>query len=238
MSDYIAPVDYDGKEVNAFTTKEDIESLEEVVAAALTDLDSRLPQKYWGQQLPEGGAEITGDMSGVTSIRLPAGGGANNDAWRYVMDVNNDDMTFRIRLESNDYDYPDTEVVIGGQDGSVKMFGLTTRKVIRYGNVISAETNELFIYANAPTFIEFQITGQCSFSLVTEGGDDIENEDIIEHYYWTFDTGNAAPTITWPSLITSWYGGSVPTIQANKHYEVSVLGRRSGQSFVAVIMEV
>lgn len=242
MSDYIAPVDYDEKEVNAFTTKEDIESLEEVVAAALTDLDSRLPQKYWGQQLPEGGTEITGAMSGVTSIRLPAGGGANNDAFRYVIDtdIEGGETSLRIRLESNDTDYSDGDVTINGQTGVVKMYNLISRKILRYGNVVSADTNQVLIFSNAPTMIEFPITQQCTFYLVHNGslGDSIDGEDVVEHFYWTFDTGNTAPTITWPSDITAWYGGSVPTIQANKHYEVSVLGRYNGSSFVGVIMEI
>ena len=43
------------------------------------------------------------------------------------------------------------------------------------------------------------------------------------HYFWTFDTGAATPTITWPSDIVAWLGGSAPTIKANKHYSVSVL---------------
>ena len=48
--------------------------------------------------------------------------------------------------------------------------------------------------------------------------------NIANHYYFTFDTGASAPTITWPAGITSWNGGSAPTIAANKHYEISVLG--------------
>lgn len=43
------------------------------------------------------------------------------------------------------------------------------------------------------------------------------------HYFWTFDTGAAAPTITWPSDIVAWLRGSAPIINANKHYSVSVL---------------
>lgn len=46
---------------------------------------------------------------------------------------------------------------------------------------------------------------------------------ITNHYYWTFETSTTAPTITWPSAITSWIGGSAPTIEASKHYEISVL---------------
>lgn len=55
---------------------------------------------------------------------------------------------------------------------------------------------------------------------------------VTNHYFWSFDTGSTAPTITWPSGITSWYSGSAPTINASKHYEVSVLNG------VAVVMEV
>lgn len=47
--------------------------------------------------------------------------------------------------------------------------------------------------------------------------------DIANVYCWTFTTPAAAPTITWPSAITSWAGGSAPTINASKSYEVSVM---------------
>ena len=52
----------------------------------------------------------------------------------------------------------------------------------------------------------------------------------VNHYFWMFDTGTTAPTITWPSGIT-WAGGGTPSILASKHYEVSILGG------VAVILE-
>lgn len=47
--------------------------------------------------------------------------------------------------------------------------------------------------------------------------------DIANVYCWTFATPATAPTITWPSAITSWAGGSAPTINASKSYEVSVM---------------
>lgn len=49
------------------------------------------------------------------------------------------------------------------------------------------------------------------------------NTDIANVYCWTFTTSATAPTITWPSAITSWAGGSAPTINASKSYEVSVM---------------
>lgn len=44
----------------------------------------------------------------------------------------------------------------------------------------------------------------------------------VNHYFWMFDTGSTAPTVTWPTGIT-WADGSAPTVAASKHYEVSVL---------------
>ena len=46
---------------------------------------------------------------------------------------------------------------------------------------------------------------------------------VAHVYCWTFTTPSTAPTITWPSAITSWAGGSAPTINASKSYEVSVM---------------
>ena len=47
--------------------------------------------------------------------------------------------------------------------------------------------------------------------------------NVMNHYFFMFDTSGSAPTITFPASITSWVGGSAPTINANKHYEVSVI---------------
>ena len=44
----------------------------------------------------------------------------------------------------------------------------------------------------------------------------------VNHYFWMFDTGSTAPTITWPAGLT-WAAGSAPTVAASKHYEISVL---------------
>lgn len=70
------------------------------------------------------------------------------------------------------------------------------------------------------------LTGTVSISLASG------TSGIVNHYYFTFETGSTAPTISWPASITSWFGGNAPTINANKHYEVSVLGG------VGVAMEV
>jgi hypothetical protein len=48
-----------------------------------------------------------------------------------------------------------------------------------------------------------------------------DNEAKI--WCFTFETGTTAPTITWSAGITNWVGGSAPTINAGKKYEVSVM---------------
>lgn len=63
-----------------------------------------------------------------------------------------------------------------------------------------------------------EISGSVTFALASPS-----DSNILNHYYWTFETGTTAPTITWPAGITSWLGGSAPTINANKHYEISVI---------------
>lgn len=70
------------------------------------------------------------------------------------------------------------------------------------------------------------LSGNTTFALATPS-----DANIVNHYYWTFDTSSTAPTITWPSGL-SWFGGSAPTINASKHYEISVLDG------IAVAMEV
>lgn len=59
------------------------------------------------------------------------------------------------------------------------------------------------------------ITGSVTFALANA------ISGIVNHYYWTFETDSTAPTITWPSNIT-WNGGGAPTINASKHYEISI----------------
>ena len=72
----------------------------------------------------------------------------------------------------------------------------------------------------APNIVYYlgTLAGNTTFALASPA-----DATIANHYFWTFDTPSTAPTITWPAGITSWYGGSAPTINASKHYEVSVL---------------
>lgn len=62
------------------------------------------------------------------------------------------------------------------------------------------------------------LSGNTTFTLATPS-----DANILNHYYWTFETGSTAPTITWPSSVTSWVGGSAPSIGGSKHYEISVI---------------
>ena len=45
----------------------------------------------------------------------------------------------------------------------------------------------------------------------------------VKIWCWTFTTPSTAPTITWPAGITNWVGGTTPTINASKTYEITVM---------------
>lgn len=49
-----------------------------------------------------------------------------------------------------------------------------------------------------------------------------ENSSVVNHWYWTYDSGSTIPNPGLPQNIT-WANGT-PTFAANKHYEFSVLG--------------
>lgn len=57
------------------------------------------------------------------------------------------------------------------------------------------------------------------FQMAAASDNTIENK-----WHWIFSIGANVPNITWPNEITIWNGGSAPTIAANKHYEVVVIG--------------
>ena len=62
------------------------------------------------------------------------------------------------------------------------------------------------------------LSGNTTFSFASASDNEIENEWMFQ-----FTTPSTAPTITWPNAITGWVGGSAPTINASKTYQVSVV---------------
>ena len=62
------------------------------------------------------------------------------------------------------------------------------------------------------------LSGDTTFAFATASDNTIKNEWMFE-----FTTPSTAPTITWPNAITGWSGGTAPTINASKTYQVSVL---------------
>ena len=110
---------------------------------------------------------------------------------------------------------------------------------------IAADSNALMGYVNSVFDLRYYETSQPSggmlpnreyklgtLSSATTFTLAAETSGVTNHYFWTFETGSTAPTITWPAAITSWAGGSAPSINSNRHYEVSVLNG------VAVVLEV
>ena len=62
------------------------------------------------------------------------------------------------------------------------------------------------------------LSGNTTFSMASATDNTIANI-----WCWTFTTPSTAPTIAWPAAITGWSGGSQPTINASKSYEVTVM---------------
>ena len=62
------------------------------------------------------------------------------------------------------------------------------------------------------------LSGNTTFSMAAATDNTIANI-----WCWTFTTPSTAPTITWPAAITGWSGGSIPTINASKSYEITVM---------------
>lgn len=64
------------------------------------------------------------------------------------------------------------------------------------------------------------LTGAVTFTLNTTDVD----SNVLNHYYWIFDTSSTAPTITWPQNIVTFNGqNAAPQIDANCRYEISVI---------------
>lgn len=66
------------------------------------------------------------------------------------------------------------------------------------------------------TFYKF---GSCSKLTITLGA---ETSGIVNEYMFEFESGSTATTLSVPSTVT-WSGGSAPTIEANKTYQVSIV---------------
>lgn len=62
------------------------------------------------------------------------------------------------------------------------------------------------------------LSGNTTFAFAAASDANIMNEWMFQ-----FTTPSTAPTITWPAAITGWLGGSTPTINASKTYQVSVV---------------
>ena len=118
----------------------------------------------------------------------------------------------------------------------VKVFNSTLGKyVMWYGNAwidctdISGKADKV-VYVDASTpqstmdankvYQYGTLSGNTTFPAFTA----VPSGDTeVKIWCWTFTTPSTAPTITWPAGITSWAGGSAPTINASKSYEVSVM---------------
>ena len=136
--------------------------------------------------------------------------------------------------ESEQWEWTDTGVTIDSVQGEpgVGFESVSTLEdgtiviVLTDGNTITLDLNHNHISAAStqPTggflpdvvYHLGELSGTITFALASAVTGN------INHYFWTFSTGDTAPTVTFPNDIT-WAAGSAPTISANKKYEISVL---------------
>ena len=63
------------------------------------------------------------------------------------------------------------------------------------------------------------LSGQVVFAFDHDAGE----QGYVNHYYWTFETGDTLPSeVDYPSNL-AWAWGSAPELSINKHYEISVI---------------
>ena len=82
--------------------------------------------------------------------------------------------------------------------------------------VVSGGSGSVTKQINPNTFYKF---GACSSLTVTFGSETI---GIINEYMFEFVSGSTATTLSVPSSV-KWSGGSAPTIEASKTYQVSIV---------------
>lgn len=84
---------------------------------------------------------------------------------------------------------------------------------------------------NNTAIIPFNVYGKCgTISQTTQFNFlipiDNEYDNVILHYTWSFDIGSTIPNITYPKWNNKnlvWIDSEEPPIEANKHYEISVV---------------
>ena len=107
-------------------------------------------------------------------------------------------------------------------------------------DVVDSEIDDLKIpiYSHIPTggmlpnfvYDLGTLSSNTTFTLATP-----TDNTILNHWYWTFDIGSTVPTLTWPTGIV-WAGDNLsPIIEANKHYEVSVINNIGTYIYSVVI---
>lgn len=113
------------------------------------------------------------------------------------------------------------DMALAGRDGSAYVLEQTASEVQKALNTVLAAQAATSQPAEGmlPNVLYTlgELSGSVAFHLAPAG------EGVLPHWYWTFDTGQVVPTLTWPTEILRWCKGSAPELKGNTHYEISVL---------------
>lgn len=164
----------------------------------------------------EGHIEREGTISSSNYI-IVCGDGVNTPKLEILQEVHSEGIEERVANLENEVEKTENKVQsLDGNESNETKYPST--KAVYNGihpTIVTTQPQNGFlpnIFYNLG-----ELTGNITFTLATPS-----DVTIVNHYYWTFETGSTAPTITWPNGIT-WADGSAPTINSNKHYEISVL---------------
>ena len=78
------------------------------------------------------------------------------------------------------------------------------------GTTVTIEPNKMYVYSGS--------TGLTT--LTVKKGTDVANK--VNHYFVRFKTGTSF-SVVWSGFSLTWYGGTAPTWESNKTYEVSII---------------
>lgn len=167
--------------------------------------------------IPSGGDAATTVKINGTSIT------ANNEA-NIVTEGTYNASTNKIATMSDLPSVPVTDVTVGGT--SVVSSGVAAVPAIP--DVSGKADKVVYVDASTPpstmdankVYQYGTLSGNTTFPAFTAVS---SGDTEVKIWCWTFTTPSTAPTITWPAGITAWNGGSAPTINASKNYEVSVM---------------
>ena len=207
------------------TVQQDLEDDEQAIAGALTDLNNKVEdiQSINGDLSDVAFSGNYEDLEGTPNIPSWA---LNNNKPSYTLDEVTDGSTRKLST----YAPLASPALTGTPTAPTAATGTNTTQIATTAFVKNAIDGSKVIVVNANTLPstldpnKVYNLGTLTGTVTIPAFSSVDaNDNEAKVWCFTFSTSTTAPTITWPAGITAWNGGSAPTINASKSYEVSVM---------------